>query len=255
MDGPPGDADSTFCACGRPIPTGARFCPSCGAALDAPAAIPEERKVVSVLFADLVGFTRRAEQLDPEEVGSLLEPYWRHLRQELERHSGTVEKFVGDAVVALFGAPVAHEDDPERAVRAALAIRDWARRRTGSDVRIGVTTGEVLVRLLARPEAGDVLAVGDVVNTCRRLQEAAPVNGILVDGATREATRDAIEYDDAGTVAAKGKAKPVRAWRAVRARARAVRHPAPTRFVGRATELALLRGLFDRVVEERSPQL
>src|SRR5581483_3547433 len=118
---------ATCPACGRENPSDASFCNGCGAALAAPAPRREERKVVSVLFADLVGFTSRAERLDPEDVRALLAPYWQHLRDELEHFGGTVEKFIGDAVMALFGAPVAHEDDPERAVRAALAIRDWAR--------------------------------------------------------------------------------------------------------------------------------
>ena len=105
----------------------------------------QERKVITVLFADLVGFTSRAEQLDPEDVAAILRPYHERLRYELERWGGTVEKFIGDAVMALFGAPTAHEDDPERAVRAALAIRDWAREEGELEVRIGVTTGEVIV--------------------------------------------------------------------------------------------------------------
>ena len=113
-----------ICAsCGQESPDGFRFCGACGAPL-APATTREERKVVTVLFADLVGFTSRAEQLDPEDVRATLSPYYTRLRAEIERCGGTVEKFIGDAVMALFGAPVAHEDDPERAVRAALAIRD-----------------------------------------------------------------------------------------------------------------------------------
>src|SRR2546423_1387926 len=114
--------------CGQENPAGARFCFSCGKPLDeAPAR--EERKVITVVFADLVGFTSRAEQMDPEDVRALLAPYHQRLRNELERFGGTVEKFIGDAVVALFGAPTAHEDDPERAVRAALAIRHALRGR------------------------------------------------------------------------------------------------------------------------------
>jgi len=110
-----------------------------------------ERKVVTVVFCDLVGFTQRAEQLDPEDVEALLSPYHGRLRSELERHGGNVEKFIGDAVMALFGAPVAHEDDAERAVRACLAIRDWALEESDVQVRIAVTTGEALIRLDARP--------------------------------------------------------------------------------------------------------
>jgi class 3 adenylate cyclase len=116
---------ATCSACGHENRDEARFCDACGASLAAGASGREERKVVTVLFADLVGFTSRAEQLDPEDVRALLSPYYSHLREELEHFGGTVEKFIGDAVMALFGAPTAHEDDPERAVRAALAIRDW----------------------------------------------------------------------------------------------------------------------------------
>src|ERR671915_1521293 len=129
-----------------------------------------ERKVVTVLFADLVGFTSRAESLDPEDVEAILRPYHEHVRAELERFGGTVEKFIGDAVVAVFGAPVAHEDDPERAVRAALAIRDWAREQEGLELRIAVNTGEALVTLGVRPEQGEGMVAGDVVNTAARLQ-------------------------------------------------------------------------------------
>src|ERR671925_1981872 len=140
-----------------------------------------ERKVVTCLFADLVGFTARAESLDPEDVEAILRPYHERLRSELERHGGTVEKFIGDAVVALFGAPVAHEDDPERAVRAAIAIRDWVQEAPEPlDLRIAVNTGEALVALGARPEEGEGMASGDVVNTAARLQAAAPEGGILV---------------------------------------------------------------------------
>src|SRR4051794_35029141 len=165
-----GSSLSAACAsCGTALPPGARFCPSCGAPV-AVAAGPrgEERKVVTVLFADLVGFTGRAEQLDPEDVRALLLPYYAQLRAELERYGGTVEKFIGDAVMALFGAPVAHEDDPERAVRAALAIRDAIAEAGELEVRIGIATGEALVALGARPLEGEGMAAGDVVNTGAR---------------------------------------------------------------------------------------
>src|SRR5436305_1493394 len=147
-----------------------------------------ERKVVTVLFADLVGFTSRAEHLDPEDVEAILRPYHARLREELERFGGTVEKFIGDAVMALFGAPVAHEDDPERAVRAALAIRDWVREHdTELQLRLAVNTGEALVAVDARPDLGEGVASGDVVNTSARLQAAAPVNGVLVGELTYRA--------------------------------------------------------------------
>ena len=219
----------------------------------------EERRVVTVLFADLAGFTARAEQLDPEDVRALLAPYHAHLRTELERFGGTVEKFIGDAVMALFGAPVAHEDDPERAVRAALAIRDWAREQ-GDDlsVRIAVNTGEALVTLDARPSEGESMAAGDVVNSAARLQTAAPLNGVLVGERTYRATADVFEYRGAEPVVAKGKAEPIHAWEAVAARSRfgvdVTRRPT-TPLVGRSRELDLLVSTLERVREERSPQL
>jgi class 3 adenylate cyclase/tetratricopeptide (TPR) repeat protein len=217
----------------------------------------KERKVVSCLFADLVGFTARAESLDPEDVEAILLPYHERLRSELERYGGTVEKFIGDAVMALFGAPIAHEDDPERAVRAALAIRDWAREEGELEVRIGVTTGEALVVLGARPEAGEGMASGDVVNTASRLQAAAPANGILVDETTCRATERAIEYRDAEPAEAKGKAEPVPVWEPLEPRARFgadVLTP-QTPLVGRERERELLASALDRAGSERSVQL
>src|SRR5204862_938166 len=180
----------------------------------------EERKVVTVLFADLVGFTSRAEGMDPEDVRALLAPYHERLRSELERFGGTVEKFIGDAVMALFGAPVAHEDDAERAVRAAVAIRDWAADNEELEIRIAVNTGEALIALGASPAAGEGMASGDVVNTTARLQTAAPVNGILVGETTYRATRNVIDYDEVEPVAAKGKAEPIQVWEAKEARSR-----------------------------------
>jgi class 3 adenylate cyclase len=246
-------------SCGHGNQAGAKFCSECGAALvaDEPLA-REERKVVTVLFADLVGFTSRAEQLDPEDVRGLLSPYYARLRSELERFGGTVEKFIGDAVMALFGAPVAHEDDPERAVRAALAIRDWVAEQQQIQVRIAVNTGEALVVLGARPGQGEGMAAGDVVNTAARLQAAAPVNGVLAGERTFRATRAMIEYRPAPPVAAKGKRDPVPAWEAVQPRARLgvdVPHQARTALVGRDRELGVLRDALARVRAERAPQL
>jgi class 3 adenylate cyclase/tetratricopeptide (TPR) repeat protein len=218
----------------------------------------QERKTVTVLFADLVGFTSRAEQLDPEDVAALLGPYHAQLRSELERRGGTVEKFIGDAVMAVFGAPAAHEDDPERAVRAALAIRDAIREDGQLEVRIAVSTGEALVTLGVRPELGEGMVAGDVVNTAARLQSAAPVNGILVGEQTYRATREAIEYAEADPVEAKGKAEPIGVWEAVEARARFgvdVQQRTRAPLVGRARELDLLTGAFARSRQELSPQL
>ncbi len=229
----------------------------CGASLAPEAAAREERKVVTVLFCDLVGFTAKAEQLDPEDVRAVLGPYHSRLRAELERHGGTVEKFIGDAVMALFGAPVAHEDDPERAVRAALAIRDFAVEKA-LELRVGVTTGEALVSLDASPSEGEGMASGDVVNTAARLQSAAPVNGILADETTYRSTRQTIEYCDAPPVDAKGKAEPISVWEAVAARSRFgvdVTHYARAELVGRERELSVLRDTLDHARHERIPQL
>ena len=237
--------------CGQENPEGFRLCGMCGTPLETPER-REERKVVTVLFADLVGFTSRAEQLDPEDVRAVLAPYHERLRFELERFGGTVEKFIGDAVMAVFGAPVAHEDDPERAVRAGLAIRDWAREER-IELRVGINTGEALVTYGAEP-----LAAGDVVNTAARLQSAAPVNGILVGEKTHEATKQAIDYAEAEAVEAKGKAAPVVVWEALEARARfGVDVVADSRapLVGRERELDTLRSALERAIAERTPQL
>jgi class 3 adenylate cyclase len=189
--------------CGQENPDGFRLCGMCGTPLVVEH-VRQERKVVTVLFCDLVGFTAQAEKLDPEDVRAILGPYHGRLRSVLEHYSGTVEKFIGDAVMALFGAPTAHEDDPERAVRAALAIRDVGREE-GLEVRIGIATGDALVTLGARPEEGEGMAAGDVVNTAARLQAAAPVNGILVGQSTYRATRHAVDYVQVEPVLAKGK--------------------------------------------------
>jgi class 3 adenylate cyclase/tetratricopeptide (TPR) repeat protein len=251
-------------SCGQENPDGARFCNACAGALASEPAQPrEERKVVSVVFADLVGFTSRAEQLDPEDVRAILSGYHERVRFELERYGGTVEKFIGDAVMAIFGAPTAREDDPERAVRAALAVRDAITELNASDgrdlhVRIGVTTGETLIRLDARPEEGEGMAAGDVVNTAARLQSAAPTDGILVDESTHRATDRAIEYREAEPVDAKGKETAVVAFEALQARARFgvdVRQVGRTPLVGRERELEALRAAIDRARSEREPQL
>jgi len=244
-------------SCGRENPDGARFCNACATPLAETVRGPhEERKVVTVLFADLVGFTSTAERLDPEEVRAILQPYHARLKTELERYGGTVEKFIGDAVMAVFGAPVAHEDDPERAVRAAVAIRDALAEEGQREVRIGITTGEALVTLGAHPEAGEPIASGDVVNTAARLQAGASVNTILVDEKTYRATDRAIEYAPARPVVAKGKSEPLAAWQALRPRARVgVERQGGAPLVGRTNELALLRETLARVVREREPQL
>ena len=175
---------------------------------------------------------------------------------ELERRGGTVEKFIGDAVMAVFGAPVVHEDDPERAVRAALAILEALAEDGDVEVRIGITTGEALIALETRPEAGEGIASGDVVNTASRLQSAAPVGAILVDDTTYRASERAIEFAEAEPVVAKGKAEPIRVWQALRARtALGWERSGAAPLVGRSQELSLLRSTLARVLAEREPQL
>jgi class 3 adenylate cyclase/tetratricopeptide (TPR) repeat protein len=216
----------------------------------------EERKIVTILFVDLVGSTARAERMDPEDVRAALNSYYARVRSELERYGGTVEKFVGDAVMAVFGAPVAHEDDPERAVRAALSIRD-ALMDSHVESRIAVHTGEALVALDARADEGEALVVGDVVNSAARLQTAAAVNGVLVGEATFRATQQMIEYRQLAPVAAKGKSEPLPAWEAVAPRARFgvdVDESGHAELVGRDAELDTLRAALTRARTQSSAQ-
>jgi class 3 adenylate cyclase len=254
----------TICpSCGQENPPIARFCLACAQPLpDRSHGLPEERKVVTVLFADLVGFTARAERLDPEDVRAILTPYFARVRSELETFGGTVEKFIGDAVMAVFGAPMAHGDDPERAVRAALAMCAAVDELNRNDpelelkIRIAVNTGEALVSIAASAAHGEGVVAGDVVNTASRLQEAAPVNGILVGEETYRATRSVIRYEDAEPVVAKGKQEPVRVWRALAASAGpGERAAGRVAMLGRVSELAVLERIWDRVVDERRPQL
>jgi class 3 adenylate cyclase len=214
-------------SCGTANADTAKFCSECGAALVAPSAERhEERKVVTVVFVDLVGSTARAETSDPEDVRALLSVYHERAKEQLESFGGTVEKFIGDAVVAVFGAPVTHEDDPERAVRAALAVRDAVgllnEEAPDRDlhVRVAVNTGEALVSLAASPDRGEAMVAGDVVNTAARLQSAAPVDGILVGEQTFRATEREIVYRHADPVDAKGKAEATPVHEAVEARSR-----------------------------------
>ncbi|HEY2202000.1 MAG TPA: adenylate/guanylate cyclase domain-containing protein, partial [Solirubrobacteraceae bacterium] len=191
---------STCQGCGRENPDGARFCNGCGAPLAAgPVSAREERRIVTVLFADMAGFTARAERLDPEDVRAILDRYYSRLSAEIEVFGGTVEKFIGDAVVAIFGAPIAHGDDPERAVRAGLAVRAAVAEMNAADpqlnleIRLAVNTGEAIVAV-SRTELREGMVAGDVVNTASRMQTAAPTNSILVGEATYRATRGLFEY-------------------------------------------------------------
>jgi class 3 adenylate cyclase/tetratricopeptide (TPR) repeat protein len=216
-----------------------------------------ERKVVTVLFADLVGWTSLSERLDVEDVHGTLVPFHATVREVLEGFGGTVEKFIGDAVMAVFGAPIAREDDAERAVRAGLAIGERIS-ELGRDlhVRIGVNTGEALVAMDADPQAGEGMVSGDVVNTAARLQSAAPIDCVLVGETTFRAARGQVVFDAHAPINAKGKADPVRCWVA-RAPRSFVRSPAADAgpFVGRAHERRLLIDAFERCRAERVPQL
>jgi len=192
--------------CAQENPPLARFCLACGTRLTGTAAPTDERRIVTIIFVDLVGFTARAEQLDPEDVRGLLAPYHERVRHEIESFGGVVEKFIGDAVMGVFGAPLAYGDDAERAVRAALVVRDVAVELPGDlQIRIAVNTGEAVVSLGARPELGESMVAGDVVNTASRLQAAAPVNGVVVGEETYLTTRGSIEYLPTEPVFAKGK--------------------------------------------------
>jgi class 3 adenylate cyclase/tetratricopeptide (TPR) repeat protein len=252
--------------CGTANPEGAKFCNECAAPLAerAPPAELEERKVVTVLFCDLVGFTATSEQQDPEDVRARVRRYHGRVRQELERYGGTLEKFVGDAVMAVFGAPVIHEDDAERAVRAGLAITDAIAELNEGDpnldlqVRVGINTGEAVVALTARPEQGEGIVTGDVVNTAARIQSAAPVDAVVVSEQTYNATGQIFEYEPLPSASVKGKSEVLSLWRAKAARARYgsdVRRGFKTPFVGRELEKPLLIATFERAAQQRAVQL
>lgn len=245
----------TTCAhCGQENPDGSKFCNACGRLVAEPGAVGEERRIVSILFVDLVGYTSRAESLDPEDVRAFLTPYYEQVRTRLQSFGGRVEKFIGDAVVGVFGAPTTYGDDPERAVRAALAVRDWAE-ENALQIRIAVNTGEAIVELGARPDHGEAMVAGDVVNTAARLQTAAPVGAVIVGEETYVATRNVIEYRPAQPVLAKGKSAPVSAWLAVRATSQIGERPTtPVPMIGRERELSVLTGIWDRVTEEGRAQ-
>jgi class 3 adenylate cyclase len=253
----------TCTACGARNPAGFRFCGACGAALPAdrqPSG--EERKLVTVLFCDLVGFTARSDQADPEDVGAMLRPYHVRLRGEIERLGGTLDKLIGDAVMAVFGAPVAHEDDPERAVRCALRMLEaitelnQANPALALSVRIGVNTGEALVRL--GPDHQTETVVGDVVNTASRLQGVAPAGGVVVGEPTWRATRSLFDFEQLDAVRVKGKAQPLAIWRVAGARSRlgVDADPRPvTPFVGRAEQLEEFRQRYHQALREHCLQL
>jgi class 3 adenylate cyclase len=272
-------------ACGAANEPDDRFCGSCGSSIgDEPGASgqvagagiarvsgsagsgpgPTERRHVSVLFVDLVGFTPFAEDLDPEVVRETLARYFDLARERIERYGGSVEKFIGDAVMAVFGTPVAHEDDAERAVRAALDLVDAVGSMPAVSgglsetlvARAAVMTGEAAVDPTA---VGEGMVTGDLVNTASRLQGSAPPGGVLVDEATMRATDVAVAFEGVGALELKGKTEPVEAWRALRVVAgrggarRSSRLEAP--FVGRDDELRLLKELYHATARDRRSRL
>ena len=256
-------------SCGTPAPPAARFCMNCGHGLDSPATgpapterPPEERRQVTVLFADLSGYTAVAERMDPEAVKNLVDRALMRLGQEVERFGGTVDKYIGDNVMAIFGAPLSHEDDAERAVRAGFGmqaamseVNEGLPPGEHLDLRVGVNTGEVLAGSVGQ----DYTVVGDTVNVASRLQSEGRTGSVTVGEGTMRATRGAVRYRELAPLELKGKAEPVPAWEAVglltpHAAGRAV----PAReslLVGRADELAAMETLYDRVLREGAPQL
>ncbi len=225
--------------------------------------VAEERKTVTVLVCDLVGFTAITESADPEDVNQMLAAYEEMARTQIERHGGVVEKFIGDAVVGVFGVPAAHEDDPERAVRAGLRIIEAAEEleTVGGGplrLRVGIDTGEAIVRLGIAARSGGQLLTGDAVNTASRLQSVAPEMGVVVGLVTYEATAATFAYQELDPASLKGKSQPVRVFRPTAPRARLgvdLTRTHDTPFIGREIDLALLKGIFDKTMAAGSPQL
>ncbi len=255
-------------SCGTANGPTAKFCSECATPLSAgavasssqgrmAAASIAERRLVSVLFADLVGFTPFAEGRDAEEVRETLSRYFDIAREIIDRYGGTVEKFIGDAVMAVWGAPIAREDDAERAVRAAIDLVDAVTTLApGIQARAGVLTGEAAVNLGA---VGEGMVAGDLVNTAARLQSVAPVGTVLVGEATQRAAASAISFEPVGEQLLKGKASPVPAWRAMRVVAQRGGHgrsdlPEPP-FVGREDEFRFLKAALDAAGRDRRARL
>ncbi len=241
-------------ACGAAVPEAARFCPECGQRL---VAAPDERRLVTVLMADLVGFTAYSESVDPEQVKRVVDVCFERLTVDVTTFGGRLDKIVGDELVALFGAPVAHEDDAERAVRAALRMQESLAAvateiGVAVQMRVGINTGEVLVG--AMRTGGDPTVMGDVVNTASRLESLAGPGEVIVGAATYAATRDTIAYEALGLLSIRGRDEPVEAYRAMRALAPPGRRRqrGRTALVGRDAEVGALRHMV-KLVHTRAP--
>lgn len=276
----PAAEDARFCAacgtslapacvaCGSEVPPGSQFCPSCGASQATPEPAPtplragEERRVITALFTDLVGFTAHTAASDPEDVRTRLTTYHKRCREDVERFGGQIQELLGDGIFAVFGSPIAHEDDPERAIRAALRIQESVEQLNADQpdlvlaVRAAVATGEALVQLEPHPDR--VAVVGDVVNTAARLEQHAPPGRVVVDERTYLAARRTIEFREREPVTVKGKADPIPIWLAEAPRSRygvAIEEAAGSFFVGRSGELSTLTESFERALARRAPQM
>ncbi len=243
-------------SCGTSLAANARFCSNCGASQ---ASVEEERRIVTALFADIVGFTALAEHRDPEEVKHIVDRAFAQMAEDVTAFGGVVDKIVGDEIVALFGAPVAHSDDAERAVRAGLRMQSTVERleediAPAVAIRIGINTGEVLVG--STTTGGDYTAMGDVMNSASRLQELAQTGQVLVGETTMAATGDAINYRSAGLLPARGREDPLDAWIAVETtRPPGLRRRKAELFVGREPELAFLEAQATMATELKTAQL
>jgi class 3 adenylate cyclase/tetratricopeptide (TPR) repeat protein len=235
--------------CGTENPAPAKFCLECGASLAAPAAAGEVRKTVTIVFCDITGSTAFGESTDPESLRAVLARYFDRMKTIVESHGGTVEKFIGDAVMAVFGVPLLHEDDALRALRAAAEMRD-ALPSLGISARIGVNTGEVVAG------TGERLVTGDAVNVAARLEQAAPANEIYVGAPTVQLARGAVDVEPVEALTLKGKSQPVEAFRLVSVTgAEAMRRTFDAPFVGREREQRLLRETFDVAASDLVCQL
>src|SRR5437588_11316866 len=237
-------------SCGFANPPGQRFCGNCGTQLGAEAPVRRaapsagERKLATVLFADVVGFTSLAENTDPEAVARTVDSAFRRMAEVVESYGGTVDKYLGDALMAVFGVPVAHDDDAERAVAAALAMREL-----GGDLAfaIGINSGEVMATAVGRD--GDVTVIGDAVNVAARLEKAASGGQVLVGALTAELA-GGVRFRERQPVLLKGKRDPVPVWEAVAIREEAPATPERLPLVGRDDELAFLRSQWRRVTRD-----